>query len=277
MTRLFVGGLPFATTDLELADVFVAWGEVASSAIVRDRETGHSKGFGFVSMPNPLEATIAITRVNGTSIGGRTVSVGEERLPLGSAPPASPDLLEHLRAAERIPLADAELLDAAKVVRVDRDLVAQIAADPTALWRISPRQFEELVCELLDRSGFDEVQLTPESKDRGVDIYAVRQTASGASLFVVECKRWIPPHHVGLGIVQRLYGVMHYSRASAALVANTSRFTRPAQEWRADLDDELVLRDFDGINDWLRACAWGATAAQASTDSTGLLTKTPPR
>jgi hypothetical protein len=258
MTQLFVGGLSFATTDLELADAFSAWGWVDSSAVLRDRETGRSQGFGFVGMPNPLEATIAISRVNGTSIGGREVSVSEERPPPSSAPAAPADLLEYLRAAERIALPDAELLDAAKVVRVDRDLLAQIAADPTALWRISPRQFEELVCELLYRSGFDAVRLTPESKDGGVDICAIRQTASGASLFVVECKRWIPPHHVGLGIVQRLYGVMHYSRASAGLVANTSRFTRPAQEWRAEVADELVLRDFDGITDWLRACVAGS-------------------
>lgn len=64
----------------------------------------------------------------------------------------------------------------------------------------------------------------------------------------------MPPHHVGIDVVQRLYGVMHWTGAAGGLVATTSRFTRPARDWRTDVDEELALLDMDGIHAWMRAC-----------------------
>ena len=79
MYKLFVGGLPFATTDDELQAAFAAHGTVASATVVRDRETGRSKGFGFVEFENDDEGKAAQATMNGSEMGGRTISVDMAR------------------------------------------------------------------------------------------------------------------------------------------------------------------------------------------------------
>ena len=77
--RLYVGGLPYQTTEQDLIDLFSQNGEVASAVVITDRDTGRSKGFGFVEMDNDEEARSAIDRLNGTSLGSRTITVNEAR------------------------------------------------------------------------------------------------------------------------------------------------------------------------------------------------------
>lgn len=79
MYKLFVGGLPFATTDDELKAAFEAHGKVASAMVIRERETGRSKGFGFVEFENDEEGKAAETAMNGADLGGRNISVAEAR------------------------------------------------------------------------------------------------------------------------------------------------------------------------------------------------------
>jgi cold-inducible RNA-binding protein len=77
--KLYVGGLPYSTTDNELKEAFMAAGEVASAMIIMDKMTGRSKGFGFVEMSTEEEATKAIEMLNGKDLGGRSISVAEAR------------------------------------------------------------------------------------------------------------------------------------------------------------------------------------------------------
>ena len=79
MYKVFVGGLPFATTDDELRELFATHGAVASANVVRDRESGRSKGFGFVEFENEEEGKAAEKALNGSELGGRTISVAEAR------------------------------------------------------------------------------------------------------------------------------------------------------------------------------------------------------
>jgi cold-inducible RNA-binding protein len=79
MYKVFVGGLPFSTTDDELREIFAAHGKVASANVVRDRETGRSKGFGFVEFEDTEEGKAAEKALNGSELGGRTISVAEAR------------------------------------------------------------------------------------------------------------------------------------------------------------------------------------------------------
>ncbi|MGH7157419.1 MAG: RNA recognition motif domain-containing protein [Candidatus Saccharimonadales bacterium] len=79
MYKVFVGGLPFSTTDDELRELFEAHGKVASANVVRDRESGRSKGFGFVEFENVEEGKAAEKALNGSELGGRTISVAEAR------------------------------------------------------------------------------------------------------------------------------------------------------------------------------------------------------
>jgi RNA recognition motif-containing protein len=79
MYKLFVGGLPFSTTDDELKELFAAHGSVASATVVRDRDSGRSKGFGFVEYENDDEGKAAETALNGSEVGGRSISVAQAR------------------------------------------------------------------------------------------------------------------------------------------------------------------------------------------------------
>ncbi|HOX45983.1 MAG TPA: RNA-binding protein [Myxococcota bacterium] len=77
--NIFVGNLSFKTTDDQLRALFEAHGEVSSARVITDRETGRSRGFGFVEMNNEEEARRAIEAVNGKDLDGRTLNVNEAR------------------------------------------------------------------------------------------------------------------------------------------------------------------------------------------------------
>ena len=77
--KIYVGNLSFSTTEASLRTEFEKHGTVEEVTVVSDRETGRSRGFGFVTMPESSEATAAIEAVNGTEIDGRTVNVNEAR------------------------------------------------------------------------------------------------------------------------------------------------------------------------------------------------------
>lgn len=77
--RLYVGSLSYQTTEQDLADLFGQVGQVLSATVITDRETGRSKGFGFVEMSNDDEARRAIEELNGTMLGNRTIIVNEAR------------------------------------------------------------------------------------------------------------------------------------------------------------------------------------------------------
>ena len=78
-SKVYVGGLPYATAEQELSDLFAPHGSVASARIITDKFTGQSKGFGFVEMATEEEAKAAIESLNGTQLGGRTLTVNEAR------------------------------------------------------------------------------------------------------------------------------------------------------------------------------------------------------
>jgi RNA recognition motif-containing protein len=80
-TKLFVGGLPYSVTDAELSDFFGRAGTVTSARVIMDRETGRSRGFGFVEMSSPEEAQQAISMYNNADMGGRTIVVNEAQPP----------------------------------------------------------------------------------------------------------------------------------------------------------------------------------------------------
>ena len=78
-SKLYVGGLPYSATEQQLSDLFAAHGTVASARIISDKFTGQSRGFGFVEMSSDSEAKAAITALNGSDMGGRTLTVNEAK------------------------------------------------------------------------------------------------------------------------------------------------------------------------------------------------------
>ncbi len=83
MTNIYVGNLPYDTTEDDLVDAFAAFGEVNRATLVFDRDTGRPRGYGFVEMYEDLEALDAIKRMHGAEFMGRPLTVNEAR-PRGS-------------------------------------------------------------------------------------------------------------------------------------------------------------------------------------------------
>jgi cold-inducible RNA-binding protein len=86
--KLYVGNLPYSVRDNDLEQSFAQFGTVTSAKVMMERDTGRSKGFGFVEMGSDAEAQAAINGMNGQSLGGRSVVVNEAR-PMEARPPRS--------------------------------------------------------------------------------------------------------------------------------------------------------------------------------------------
>ena len=79
LMNIYVGNLSYSLSESELQDAFAEFGEVSSVKILSDRETGRSRGFGFVEMPNQAEGEAAVAQLNGKDVGGRALRVNEAR------------------------------------------------------------------------------------------------------------------------------------------------------------------------------------------------------
>ncbi len=79
MTNIYVGNISFQTSDADLEQLFAEYGRVDRANVVMDRQTGRSRGFGFVEMANDAEAQKAIAELNGKELGGRTLTVNVAR------------------------------------------------------------------------------------------------------------------------------------------------------------------------------------------------------
>lgn len=137
------------------------------------------------------------------------------------------------------------------ISRINVALLEYLKVHPESLYTLKPRQFEELVAEMLASFGW-EVELTSETNDGGYDIFAVaKDIVSGVNVaFLVECKKYQPENKVGVEIVRALYGTKSSFPGAHAILATTSFFTRGAQKFKASRYD-LHLRDFEGILKWL--------------------------
>jgi RNA recognition motif-containing protein len=86
--KLYVGNLPYTVRDEDLQQSFGEFGSITSAKVMMERDTGRSKGFGFVEMGSDAEAQAAIAGMNGQSLGGRAITVNEAR-PMEARPPRS--------------------------------------------------------------------------------------------------------------------------------------------------------------------------------------------
>jgi len=129
--------------------------------------------------------------------------------------------------------------------------VRALAARPELMYELHPRKFEELMAELYRRQGF-EVELTPATRDGGVDLYVVSPGPGRHLLTVVDAKRYAPDHKVGVGVVRSLYGVVEEKRASAGIVATTSFFSKDAQRFQEKVPFRVDLQDYLALQAMLR-------------------------
>ena len=137
------------------------------------------------------------------------------------------------------------------VILVNAQLVQELTAAPDHWYRLSPNKFEEVIADLLTAKGYQVTQ-TPFRRDGGVDLYAAKKDGLGEFLFLVECKRYTPPHKVGVEVVRALQGVLNDHRASGAAIVTTSFFTNGAQEFQSRFEHQLKLHDYLALQQWLR-------------------------
>jgi restriction system protein len=122
------------------------------------------------------------------------------------------------------------------------------------MFELRPRQLEELMAELYARQGF-EVELTPETRDGGVDLYLVQHTAFGRLLTVVDCKRKRADRPVKVEVVRQMLGTIEETGASAGVLATTSRFTSGAVKLGKKYPFRLGLQDYFDLHSMLRRAA----------------------
>jgi restriction system protein len=211
--------------------------EMGSSLRPRDLERLHQ-----VSQGHPLVVRLAL-----------------EGLRTGRAD-ALRELLGHLRAFEAQGLVglDGRPLSRSSEQRIILDVRAandeiftMLKANPEIIRSLPPRRFEELVAEILAKMGY-EITLTPEQKDGGFDIYAVRKEGLGRFLYLVECKRYVPPNKVGVEIVRSLHGVLQAERATAGAIVTTSFFTSGAKEYQQRIEHQMQLHDYIALQNWIK-------------------------
>ena len=117
---------------------------------------------------------------------------------------------------------------------------------------LNPRQFEELVAELFRAKGYT-VELTPRTRDGGLDIIAIKKDDVGSAMTLIECKRYAMSNKVGVAVVRGLYGVVEERQATRGVIATTSRFTRGAVALVRDKHEyRMALADFDRMTEFLR-------------------------
>lgn len=142
-----------------------------------------------------------------------------------------------------------ELLQVFSVISAE--LLDYLKKHPAELHQLRPRQFEELIGEILSSYGW-QVCITPASKDGGYDLFCIAKDSSGLSTsWIVECKKYAPDNKVGIEIVRGLWGVKQDLRIANAMLATTSKFTSGVHQFKSSRYD-LELRDFEGIVDWLQ-------------------------
>lgn len=133
---------------------------------------------------------------------------------------------------------------------ITSELINYLKKHPKALYEIKPRQFEELIAEILASYGW-QVDLTPSTRDGGYDIYAIspvhrKETTS----WIIECKKNAHDRKVGVDIVRALYGLRMDLQIANAMLATTSYFSRDAHAYKASRYD-LKLKDYGNILEWI--------------------------
>jgi hypothetical protein len=136
---------------------------------------------------------------------------------------------------------------------INSELIRYISKHPQALQQLRPRQFEELIAEILAHFGWD-IELTPQTKDGGFDILGIsKSNAAGVrTSYIIECKRYIPPRLVGVEVVRQLLHVKQELTVSHAMLVTSSDFTRGVYDFQANRLD-FDAKNFDAIRQWCKS------------------------
>jgi restriction endonuclease Mrr len=136
------------------------------------------------------------------------------------------------------------------ISQIDDEIKKFFKKYPQKLYDINPRKFEELIASIMEDMGFN-VELTQATRDGGRDIIASIKNAVTDFLAYIECKRYSPESKIGVGIIREVTGVHYLDNPSKSIIVTTSFFTKDAQEEAKRIENQLDLKDFNSIKDWL--------------------------
>lgn len=132
------------------------------------------------------------------------------------------------------------------VTIINDSLLKRVKDDPKIINNISPYEFEEMVCELLYKQGYD-VKLTKQTRDGGKDIIVVQKSVLGEFCIYVECKKYDMSNPISVKIVRELYGTVMADDATAGMIITTSYFTKDAKEYRDKIKHRMTLKDYNDL------------------------------
>jgi len=126
-----------------------------------------------------------------------------------------------------------------------------LISNPEYMHKLSARKFEEHVAYVLEKLGY-EITLTQQTRDSGIDIFALKKQEIGKILTIVDCKKYAPDKPIGIGVVRNMYGTLNIEKASHAMIASTSYFTKDAKEFEKNYKFQISLKDHSDIIDWMK-------------------------
>lgn len=141
-------------------------------------------------------------------------------------------------------------LVAPQILTTNDQLILRLKRKPDDLFKITPRQFEEVIADLLTDMGM-EVELTPQTRDGGKDILAYMKTEIGKFLCLVEAKQHNKTRPVGVSLVRSLFGTLVDHQATSAMLVTTSRFAPPAKQFQQRHEYQLSLKDYSDVVEWI--------------------------
>ncbi|QHN03423.1 AAA family ATPase [Granulicella sp. WH15] len=131
------------------------------------------------------------------------------------------------------------------------DLIQKLKREPTDIHKLTPRQYEELIAELLRDMGH-EVMLTQATRDGGKDILATMKTDIGDILCLVDAKKYREDRRIGVGMVRTLYGTLADYQASSAMLVTTSSYSKDARAMQERHRYQLSLKDYTDVASWIQ-------------------------
>jgi restriction system protein len=146
-----------------------------------------------------------------------------------------------------------ELVAIAKplIITANQAVIERLKKQPTDVFQLSSRQYEEMIAELLDDMGY-EVQLTPATRDGGKDILAYIKTPIAKLLCLVEAKKYRGDRKIGVELVRGLYGTLHDYQANSAMLVTTSTYSKDARSLQQKHDLQLSLKDYTDVATWIQ-------------------------
>lgn len=127
-------------------------------------------------------------------------------------------------------------------------ILKYLSENPSAFYKLSDENFETVMAEIYSRLGYD-VTRTQSTRDGGKDIIVRKAEALGDFIYYVECKKYAPCRHIGVGIVRNLIGTVNTDRVNGGILATTSFFTRDARKFVLDnkLNFQIQMHDYSRI------------------------------